>query len=78
MEVPQQAERHDKMVWETPTMDALRHEHCMCLHCGALKPGTPENCPIAQKFYEICKAHGNAFILTRCEDWIPDRRQKTP
>jgi hypothetical protein len=36
-----------------------------------MKPGEPDHCDAAAKFYEICKAHGCAFILTRCAAWRP-------
>ena len=70
MEKPRLTTRHDKDVYETPAMDILRKEHCMCLHCDNFKPNTPEHCEIAQAFYGICKVHGNAFIMTRCDSYI--------
>jgi len=70
MEKPVKVKRYDVETWEITDMDALRNEHCMCHHCGRMKPGEPDHCKIAQSFYEICKKHGNAFILTRCADWI--------
>jgi hypothetical protein len=70
MEAPKIVERHGQDVWETQAMDILRREHCMCLHCGRMKPGTPEHCQLAQAFYEICKHQGNAFIMTRCALWV--------
>ena len=69
MEDPVKVTRYGKEVFETPIMDYRRRDHCMCLHCSRMKPGEPNHCEIAAKFYEICKAHGNAFILTRCEAW---------
>lgn len=67
METPVQVVKHGKTVWHTPTMDgAIREEHCMCYHCGDMKPGSPDHCKIAAAFYEICKENGCAFILTRC------------
>lgn len=71
MEKPQQEERYGKTVWLTPAMDTLRREHCMCLHCAEMRPGESSHCNIAQSFFEICKAHGNAFIMTRCDSWKP-------
>ena len=71
METPKRVERYGQEVWETPAMDMLRKEHCMCLNCGWCKPGEKDHCKIAQKFYKICKKYGNAFILTRCISWIP-------
>ena len=71
MEKPVKVERYGQEVWETPAMDMLRKEHCMCLNCARMKPGEKENCKIAQKFYKICKKYGNAFMLTRCNSWLP-------
>jgi hypothetical protein len=62
--------RHGQTVWENTTAEAIRREECLCLHCGNLKLGNdPGNCPIAQQFYEICKVHGTAFVLSRCDSW---------
>ena len=69
MEDPVQVTRYDKEVWCTPAMDMLRKEHCLCLHCAKMKPGQEDHCKIATEFYEICKQHGNAFMMTRCEKW---------
>jgi hypothetical protein len=62
-------ERYGKMVWEIQALEPLRKEACMCHQCTSFKPGQPGNCVIAEKFFAICKEHGNAFILTRCEGW---------
>jgi len=70
MEKPVRVTKYGIEVWETPTMDAIRREHCMCHHCGNMKPGEPDHCKIAAAFYEICKVHGTAFILTRCDEWV--------
>ena len=71
METPIQVERYGKTVWETPFMESQRKEHCMCLHCKKMDPGMEDHCKIAAAFFEICKEHGNAFILTRCESYRP-------
>jgi hypothetical protein len=77
MEMPVRMERYGKLVWETTVMDCVRRGKCMCLHCGRLKIGNPElNCKIAQAFFEICKEHGNAFIMTRCDSWIEKEGEK--
>lgn len=69
MEQPKRVSKYNKKVWETPTMDFLRKNHCMCHNCDRMKPTEPDHCKIAQSFYAICKEHGTAFILTRCESW---------
>ena len=61
--------RHGQAVWENPTAEAIRVAECLCHHCDRMRPGTPEHCTIAQQFYEICKAHGTAFVLSRCDSW---------
>ncbi len=71
MEQPIRITRYGVEVWETPAMDAIRRENCMCHHCSRMNPDKPDHCEIAQSFYEICKQHGNALILTRCDSWVP-------
>jgi len=70
MEQPVLVNRYGKEVFETPTMDQMRKEHCMCLNCGHMKPSEAGHCEIASRFFEICKEHGTAFILTRCDSWL--------
>jgi hypothetical protein len=69
METPVKVERYGKMVMETSSMDKLRRDTCMCLHCGKMKPGEDDHCKVAKSFFDICKANGNAFIMTRCMHW---------
>jgi len=76
MQQPVLVTRYDRKVWETPAMDAQRKEHCMCHHCGNMRPNTPYHCPIAQAFYELCKVNGVAFIMTRCGSWVPGAAKK--
>ena len=69
METPVLTERHGQKTWETPGMDLLRREHCLCLHCLSLKPNQPENCKIAQQLFDLAQKNGLAMILTRCMYW---------
>ena len=62
--------RYGKLVWENEVFEDQRNGNCLCHQCRLMKPGDPDHCGIAQEFYEICKKHGCAFILTRCEDWV--------
>jgi hypothetical protein len=71
MEQPVRVERYGMMVFELPKMDLLRRSECMCLFCSKMIPGSPDNCPAAQTYYEACKKYGNAFIMTRCGSWAP-------
>lgn len=69
METPVQQVKYGNATWVTPAMDTLRVEHCMCLHCVKMKPGLSDHCQVAQAYFELCKANGNAFIMTRCMHW---------
>ena len=76
MGIPIQVERYGKIVWEDPEFEAMRRGNCLCHRCDKLVLGySIDNCPIAQAFYEICKEHGTAFILTRCDSWTPKKCQ---
>lgn len=78
MEKPTRVERYGKQVWECTYMDLIRKDMCMCLDCGKFKPGQPDHCPIATDLFEVCKKHGNAFMMTRCPIWEPKGGQKAP
>jgi hypothetical protein len=62
-------ERYGKMVWENEEFEDQRKGNCLCHQCSKMKPGDEDHCKVASKFYEVCKEHGCAFILTRCEDY---------
>ena len=64
-------ERYGKMVWENEEFEDQRRGNCLCHQCGRLKPGEDDNCEAAKEFFETCKKHGCAFILTRCGLWEP-------
>ena len=71
MRQPAKQETHyGKEVWVNPTTESLRKEECLCLNCAKLKPG-PENCRIAQSFYEICVKENIALAVTRCPIFAP-------
>jgi len=69
-EAPVKQEHYGREVWTHQAMDNLRKTQCLCRSCGRLKPGLPDNCAIAGKLYEICKADDVAMSITRCPDWI--------
>jgi hypothetical protein len=56
-------------VWVNPTTESLRRQECLCLNCGRLKPGQPDNCAIAEAFYKICVNANIAIMITRCRMW---------
>jgi len=50
----EQYEHHGATVWVDSELKGQHRSHCLCFKCGKFKPGTPENCAIAQRVYETC------------------------
>ena len=63
-EQPRKETHYGQEVLVNPTTESMRKEECLCLNCGDLKPGQPDNCPIAQSFYEICKEKNGLVLVT--------------
>jgi hypothetical protein len=70
-EQPKQETHYGHEVWVNPTTESLRRSECLCLNCGNLKPGQPDNCHIAQTFYQVCVQNNVALAVTRCPLWKP-------
>ena len=73
MEQPTKVKRYNDLVWES-SMDLQRQQCCLCFSCDRMKPGDPEHCEAAQKFYQVCVDYNCAFIMTRCRDWEPKEK----
>lgn len=70
-EQPRKEVHSQREVWVNPTTESLRRTECLCLNCENLKPGQPDNCHIAQAFYQICVRENVALAVTRCPVWKP-------
>ena len=70
-EQPVSEKYHGATVSVNPTMESMRKDECLCLHCDNLKPGQPNHCPIASQLYQVCVRENVALILTRCPVWKP-------
>jgi hypothetical protein len=68
---PRKEMHYGQEVWVNPTTESIRKEECLCLNCGNLKPGQPDNCHIAQAFYQVCVQDNVALAVTRCPLWRP-------
>ena len=53
-----QYEHHGTTVWVASHHKGIHRYVCLCFACEKFKPGTEENCPIAQAVYENCVEHG--------------------
>ena len=72
MTSPVQRVHYGTKVWVSPTIEAIRSQECLCLHCGALDRTGKANCVVAAKLFEICKLYDVATPVTRCPDWVPE------
>lgn len=68
-EKPRKETHYRQEVSVNPTTEPMRKEECLCLNCGNLKPGQPDNCLMARAFYEICVRENIALMVTRCLSW---------
>ncbi len=66
---PKVEEHYGKRVFVNPTTEYIRRAECLCLNCGNLKPGQPDNCQIAQALFEVCVRENVALAVTRCPIW---------
>ena len=66
-------EHHGVEVLVDSELKGKHREHCLCYQsCVNFKPGTPENCPIAQATYENCVKFGTTTPVYECPKF--DRR----
>ena len=59
-----------RTVQVNPTTEAVRRTEDMCLSCGRLKPGQPDNCPDARTLCAMSINDHVATMVTRCPSWI--------
>ena len=72
LEQPNQVEKYGVLVWQNPTIEALRREECLCLHCARIdRDCGGEGCTIAGDLFAICKRENVAFPVSRCPKWLP-------
>lgn len=50
-------------------------EHCLChASCDLFKPGTEDNCPIAQRNFELCTRYGVVTPVYECKEFRCERQ----
>ena len=61
------SEHHGWVVSIQEDLKGRHREHCLChLDCKNFKPGTPENCPLAQELFEYCVKYGMTTPVWEC------------
>jgi hypothetical protein len=69
--VPQyiQYDHHGTTVWVREDLKGTHRQYCLCWSCANLKPGSAENCPIAQKLYELDVEHHLTTPVFECPEF---------
>ena len=68
---PEQVKRLRMLVSDNAAAEAVRKDDSLCLHCASAstRPGTQEDCEIAQQIYKLCATYGTALGLSRYAVW---------
>lgn len=61
---------HGREVAVDSELKGKHRSHCLCYVCDRFKPGTPANCPIAQRVYETCVEHDLVTPVYECPDFV--------
>lgn len=65
-----QYDHHGATVWVREDLKGKHREHCLCFSgCSKFKPGTPENCQIAQANYENCVKFNIVTPVFECPEF---------
>jgi len=62
-------EHHGNRVAVQEELKGTHREHCLCYGCDNFKPGTEENCDIAEAVYENCVDFGIVTPVWECPDF---------
>ena len=57
----------------------MHRELCLCFNeCSKFKPDTPDNCPIAEKLYQLDKSYGLVTPVLECLVYEPRYTHAVP
>ena len=66
-----QYEHHGNMVWVRDDLKGTHRESCLCFApCQNFKPGTADNCVIAQRLYELDVEFGLVTPVYECPEFV--------
>ena len=63
-------EHHGTTVFVDERLKGRHREHCLCFRCENFKPGTPDNCPKAQRLYQLCVEENMTTPVFECPVYI--------
>ena len=65
-------EHHGAEVYVQTHLKGKHREHCLCYQgCRRFKPGTAENCHIAQENFAMCVRHSIVAPVYECPAYEP-------
>lgn len=66
----EQYEHHGTNVWVRSDLKGTHRDNCLCFApCAKFKPGEPDNCPIAQRLFELDVEHGLVTPVYECPEF---------
>lgn len=63
-------EHHGAPVFVDSELKGTHRSHCLCYKCASFHPGTPENCPIAQRLYQLCVDEDLVTPVYECPKFV--------
>ena len=66
----EQYEHHGNQVWVDSALMGLHRAYCLCHRCEKFKPNTEDNCPKAQRLYELCVEEQMVTPVWECPEFV--------
>ena len=63
-------EHHGAIVFMDPSLKGRHREYCLCFRCKSFAPGTPQNCPKAQRLYTLCIEESMTTPVFECPVFV--------
>lgn len=65
----EQYEHHGATVSVATELKGKHREHCLCFGCAKFNPGTTDNCPKAQRLFQLCVEEHMVTPVYECPDF---------
>jgi len=63
-------EHHGVAVFVNSELKGTHRAHCLCYQCESFHPGTPGNCNIAQRLYQLCVDEDLVTPVYECPKFV--------
>lgn len=70
----EQYDHHGFNVWVRTDLKGKHRSFCLCFSCDRFKPGTDQNCPIANATYQNCIRYGLTTPVFECPMFNPNKK----